>query len=172
MHLTTEELDGLVTWTLIRAARRIERNLTELFADVDLTPIQFGVLAHLATGEPMTQADLARAVLLRPQSMAQLTTGMVERGLLVRTGARGKGRANPLALSAQGSALLVRVWPVVRAANDLTPAGLGASRTDELNATLHAVLGWAAGTALDVTAVATTSPESGMMEPEAEVPPD
>lgn len=140
VELTVEQLDGLVTWTLIRAAHHVERTLTELFAGFDLSPTQFGVLAHVATGEQLTQADLARAVLVRPQSMAEVISGLVERGLLVRTGHRGRGRRNPIALSGRGADLLARVWPAVEAANDLGSVGLTPAQTVELNARLHAVL--------------------------------
>ena len=138
--VTVEQIDGLVTWTLIRAAHRVERSLTELFAERGLTPIQFGVLAQLATGEPLTQAELARAVLVRPQSMAELIGGMVDRGLLVRTGSRGRGRPNPIALSDQGAELLERIWPAVLAANDLTRLGFTTAQSEELNARLHELL--------------------------------
>lgn len=145
VQLTVEQLDSLVTWTLVRAAHRVERSLTEVFAGHGLTPMQFGVLAHLATEVPMTQADLARAVLVRPQSMHQLVGQMVERGLVERTGARGRGRVNRLVLTRTGSALLERVWPAVLRANDLGPAGLDAGRAEELNAALHALLRWTGG---------------------------
>lgn len=140
VEVTVEQLDGLVTWTLIRAAHHVERTLTELFAGFDLSPTQFGVLAHVATGAQLTQADLARAILVRPQSMAELISGLVERDLLVRTGRGGRGRPNPIALSEKGADLLVRVWPAVEAANDLGPAGLTPEQTAELNARLHTVL--------------------------------
>lgn len=142
VKLTAGQLDGLVTWTLVRAAHRVERMLTELFASHGLTPTQFGVLATLAVGEPVTQADLARSILVRPQSMDALITGLVGRGLLVRTGRRGRGRPNPIALSRDGAELLAEIWPDVQAANDLGPLGLTEAQTAELNNRLHTVLRW------------------------------
>ncbi len=138
--VTEQQIDELVMWTLIRAAHRVERSLTELFAAYGLTPTQFGVLAQLATGESLTQAELARSILVRPQSIAELLDGMVERGLLVRTGSRGRGRPNPIALSEDGHHLLARVWPAVQAANDLTRLGFTPAQSAELNTRLHELL--------------------------------
>lgn len=140
VRLELEDLNALVTWTLIRAAHQVERELTALFADWGLTPVQFGVLAHLATGAALTQAELARQVLIRPQSMNGLLDGMIGRGLLVRTGERGRGRRNPVALSPEGHQLLGNVWPAVQAANDLTGLGIDPSDARRLNNVLHRLL--------------------------------
>ena len=140
MQVTTEQIDSLVTWTLIRAAHRVQRCLTRLFAEYGLSPTQFGVLAHLSTEQSKTQAELARAILVRPQSMAELIEGLVERGLLVRTGRRGRGRRNPVALSKAGVELFGRVWPAVEAANDLSHLGLTPVQTETLNNQLHTLL--------------------------------
>lgn len=139
MQVTTQQIEGLVTWTLIRSAHQVQRALSRLFAEHGLNPVQFGVLAHLSTEQPMTQAELARAVLVRPQSMAEVIDGLVERGLLVRTGRRGRGRRNPVTLSDAGGDLLERVWPAVEAANDLSGIGLTAEQTATLNSQLHAL---------------------------------
>lgn len=140
MRLEPEDLDGLVTWTLIRAAHAVERELTVLFADHGLTPVQFGVLAHLATGVTRTSAQLAREVLVRPQSMTAIVDGLVGRGLLHRVGERTKGRANPIELTATGEALLAQVWPVVLLANTPAALALDQEATNDLNRVLHGLL--------------------------------
>ncbi|WP_049821020.1 MarR family winged helix-turn-helix transcriptional regulator [Kineococcus radiotolerans] len=128
MDLTGDDIDALVTWSLIRAAHQAQRGLTALFAEHGLSPVQFGVLSHLATGVEFTQAELARAVLVRPQSITGVLDGMVERGLIARGGERHKGRRNPLTLTAAGQDLLAVVWPAVREAN--RPERLGLSQTE------------------------------------------
>ncbi len=45
--------------------REVERALTDIIAEHDLTTTQFGVLSLLATGADFTQSDLACAVLVR-----------------------------------------------------------------------------------------------------------
>lgn len=128
MDVSQDDLDGLTAWTLIRAAHRVEQQLTELFASRGLSPVQFGVLAHLATGVPLTRAQLAREVLVRPQSIAGVLDGLTARGLVLDRGRRGKGRPNPVTISPQGREVLTEVWPAVLAATG--PAGLGLSTTD------------------------------------------
>ena len=140
MELDTGDIDALVTWSLIRAAHRAERRLTSLLADQGLTPVQFGVLAYLATGESFTQAQLARAVLVRPQSLSGVLTGLEERGLVARRGARTKGRRNPLELTDAGHQCLGRAWPVVESVNTPQTLGMTDAEADELNRTLLCIL--------------------------------
>lgn len=137
MLLTDQDLDGLVTWTLIRAAHAAERRLTALFAEHGLSPVQFGLLAHLATGRGFTSAELARVVLIRPQSVAAIVDGLVARGLVARAAGRAKGRRNPIELSSAGHDLLARVWPAVLVANRPEQLGLDGLAAAELNRLLH-----------------------------------
>lgn len=114
-----------MTWTLIKAGRHWEALLTDVLAPHGLTPVQYGLLAHLAAEPGLTQAELARRVLMRPQSMSYLLDGLVERGLVDRVGERGSGRANPIELTDSGADLLAGAWPVVKQVN--SPAALGIS---------------------------------------------
>lgn len=141
MRLTTDDLDGLVTWTLIRAAHVAERRLTQLFAAHELSPVQFGILAHLSTGHPLTSAQLARHVLTRPQSIASVVDGLIERRLVERAGARAKGRPNPIALTRSGQELLAAVWPAVLQANRPETLGLPRGDAAALNRILHSIAG-------------------------------
>lgn len=140
MRLTTADLDGLTTWTLIRAAHVAERRLTQLFAEHDLSPVQFGILAHLSTGHPLTSAQLAREVLTRPQSVAPVVDGLVERGLVDRAGVRAKGRPNPIVLTRAGQDLLTGVWPAVLAANRPEALDLPQQDAAALDRILHSIV--------------------------------
>nr|WP_252727997.1 MarR family transcriptional regulator [Curtobacterium sp. WW7] len=82
-----------------------------------LTPVEFGVLVQLAAADGLSQADLARAVGVRPQSMTPLVSGLDDRGLLDRGAERGRGRLSRIRLTAAGRDLLGRAYPVVRASN-------------------------------------------------------
>ena len=101
----------------------MERDLTALLAERGLTPVQFGVLATLATTAttattaPCTQAELARTVLVRPQSIAGVVTTMIRRGLLARTGPGGRGRPTPLTLTDRGREALSGAWTEVAGAH-------------------------------------------------------
>lgn len=65
---------------------------------------------------------------------------MVERGLVGRSGERGRGRRNPLAPTAGGGALREAVWPEVREANESATLGLSAAEISSLRALLRWVL--------------------------------
>jgi DNA-binding MarR family transcriptional regulator len=132
-----EDLDEILTWNLVRAARFTARRLSDRLAEFDLNPVTFGVLAHLAVTSPMTQADLARAVLIRPQSIATLLEGLEQRGLVSREGDRARGRRNPVVLTNEGQALLDKAWDTVTATNDLSEDGFDAEETLELNRLLR-----------------------------------
>lgn len=140
MRLTTDDLNGLVTWTLIRAAHVAERRLTRLFAEHDLSPVQFGILAHLANGQNRTSAQLAREVLTRPQSIASVIDGLVKRGLVARLGTRARGRRNPIGLTSAGHDLLTTVWPAVLSANQPDALDLPQRDAAELNRILHTLV--------------------------------
>lgn len=140
MKVTGQDIDGLVSWTVIRAAHRMERLLAELFAGFGLSPVQFGVLSYLATEAPFTQAALARAVLVRPQSIAGVLDNLVERGLVARQSGRARGRRNPLSLTPEGRLLLERVWPALRSANEPRRWGMDDSDAGELNRILLGTL--------------------------------
>jgi len=133
VDLTERDIDALVTWSLIRAAHRAQRELTLVFAEHGLSPVQFGVLSHLATGAEFTQAGLAREVLVRPQSLSGVLDGMVARGLVTRGSERTRGRRNPLALTAAGRELLGVVWPAVQEANRPERLGLSGPEATTLN---------------------------------------
>lgn len=135
-QLTAQDIDAIFTWTLVRAARRAVHELTEVLAGYDLTPVQFGVLAQLAVDGSATQAALARATFLRPQSMGTLVEAMAHRGLLEWTAPRGRGRRAPLQLTAAGARLLHDVRGPVMTTNDLSWAGINHDDAAALNAHL------------------------------------
>ncbi|MCS5524334.1 MarR family winged helix-turn-helix transcriptional regulator [Curtobacterium flaccumfaciens pv. oortii] len=112
-----DDVDGIVAWTVIRAARTLSRRLAAELAPFGLTPVEFGALIQLAAAGELSQADLARAVGVRPQSMTTLVGGLSTRGLVERGAAPGRGRASRMRLTDQGEALLARAHPIVRASN-------------------------------------------------------
>lgn len=140
MKLEPSDLDDAVTWTLSRAARTVERALTAVIARQGLSAVQFGVLAQLATHESLTRAELARACLTRPQSMAGVIDGMVEKGMLRLAGSGGRGRPNPVVLTETGHAILEVAWPDFVEANQAIHLGLTESEGSTLNAMLHRLL--------------------------------
>ena len=127
----------LPLWEVVRTYHPVARGFGEVFSAVGLTPAQFGVLAVLRDEDPAgpgpTQAELARQVLVRPQSVGELLTGLVERGLVVRDGPGGRGRPAPLRLTDDGRGLVERAYPAVVAFN--APASLGLTAEESLTLT-------------------------------------
>lgn len=148
-ELTADELDGVLTWSVVRVARFAGQRLAERLAAHGLNPVHFGVLAYLVIAPEMTQADLARAVLVRPQSIAPLLDGLEERGLIRRTGDRTRGRRNPVQITDDGRQALDAVWDIALSTNDLTDAGLTAQESAELNRLLLKIIHTTQGAPLD-----------------------
>ena len=114
----------LPLWELVQTAHVVARRFAEVFAEAGLTPAQFGVLACLADGDDLSQADLARVVLVRPQSMGRLIGSMVELGLVERVGPGGRGRRAGLTLTAHGRRALDQARPAAYAINQPAAVGL------------------------------------------------
>lgn len=98
------------------------------------------VLAFLSVGPGMTTSEIARAVLVRPQSMTPLLDGLEQRGLVRRTGTRARGQRNPVEITDAGRRLLHDVRPIARATGDLHEAGLTEGESRQLNELLLKVV--------------------------------
>ncbi|GAA2994369.1 MarR family winged helix-turn-helix transcriptional regulator [Streptosporangium longisporum] len=118
----------LPLWELIQTSYVVARGFTEVFGAVGLTPTQFGVLASLADGDDLSQAELARTIMVRPQSLGEVAASLIERGLVERDGPGGRGRRAALRITAEGRAILGRALPGVMAFN--APQAMGLSDTD------------------------------------------
>ncbi len=115
--VTPDDVDAVAAWTVVRAARDLARRLSEELEPLGLSPVEFGALVQLAAGGERSQAELARAVGVRPQSMGTLVGDLETRGLVERGAAPGRGRASRLHLTRDGRALLADAWPRVQASN-------------------------------------------------------
>jgi len=131
----------LPLWTLVQTAHLAARRFTEVFAEAGLTPAQFGVLAALADGDDLSKAELAKAILVRPQSMARLTDAMVEQGLLARTGPGGRGRRTGLTMTDRGRRALDRARPAAWAINQPDAVGLSPDEIAVLTTLLETISG-------------------------------
>jgi len=114
---TRDDVDAIAAWTVIRAARELARGLAAELDPLDLSPVEFGVLIQLAAADALSQAELARLVGVRPQSMTALVAGLHDRGLLDRGAERGRGRLSRVSLTPAGRALLAEAYPRVLASN-------------------------------------------------------
>nr|WP_052477567.1 MarR family winged helix-turn-helix transcriptional regulator [Kibdelosporangium sp. MJ126-NF4]CEL12786.1 Transcriptional regulator, MarR family [Kibdelosporangium sp. MJ126-NF4]CTQ98472.1 Transcriptional regulator, MarR family [Kibdelosporangium sp. MJ126-NF4] len=137
---TSEDLAVLPAWTVVQAYHALARRLYELFARHGLTPVQFGVLAQLADSPDLLQAELARRVLIRPQSMTGVIADLSERGLLRRQGPGGRGKPVPVRLTEEGRAVLKAAGVSIREFNEPAALGLETYEAGMLNALLHKLI--------------------------------
>ncbi|GAA3612832.1 hypothetical protein GCM10022419_117300 [Nonomuraea rosea] len=129
----------LPLWELIQTSHVVARDFTAVFASVGLTPTQFGVLATLADGDDLSQAELARVIMVRPQSMGELVASLLDRGLVERDSPGGRGRRAGLRITATGRELLSRAQPAVVTFNAPEAMGLSAAEAAELTRLLRIV---------------------------------
>lgn len=122
--------ESLTAQNLVQTAHVVGLRFAELFAGLDLTPTQFAVLIELEAldegDQGLTQAELARRVLVRPQSIGVLLASLIDQGLVAREAPGGRGRRVGIALTDAGRAALAQAWPPVLAFN--TPASMGLTR--------------------------------------------
>jgi DNA-binding MarR family transcriptional regulator len=142
-HLTPEALEaaslepeGFLGYRMVRAAQALEQRFKEVLATWRLSPRQFSVLAVLAERSDVTVAELARAVLTTPQSMAALVDGLHERLLVARSGPRLRGVAAPLTITAGGRAALAEASPAILDMEREVFTGLPAERLETLRLVL------------------------------------
>ena len=134
------EEESYPLWTLVQAAHVVARGFTAVFAEVGLTPTQFGVLAQLVDDEGLSQAELARRVLVRPQSLGELAGVLIDRGLVRRDGPGGRGRRSGLAVTSAGRAVYEAALPGVAAFHRPESTGLSPEQLGRLEDLLQTLL--------------------------------
>jgi DNA-binding MarR family transcriptional regulator len=116
---------------LLEATGQLLRRLRAEANEDSLTWSQTVVIGRLDRGGPATTADLARAELVKPQSMSATLAVLEEQGLVERREHPSDGRQVLFALTRAGIALrktrsqLKRTW-ITGALASLTPAELRA----------------------------------------------
>lgn len=129
----------LPAWTLVQTAHLVGRRFHELFASQGLTAHQFGVLVALSRRPGLSQAALAREILVTPQSIGAILTQMDSTDLVRRTPPAQRGTAVSVQITPHGRALLEQTYPLVGAMNTPTALGLDQAQARTLNDLLHRV---------------------------------
>jgi DNA-binding MarR family transcriptional regulator len=119
--------DAQLGYLVVRVADRMSRSWYAALRAHGINPRQFSVLGLLARDPDLSQAELARRVLVTPQSMSESLTGLLRAGLVERDEA-GSGQAARVRLTGAGRELLGRAYPVVRS---LEGDNFGALTADE-----------------------------------------
>lgn len=129
----------LPAWTLVQTAHLAGRRFHDIFASQGLTAHQFGVLVQLARQPGLSQAALARAILVTPQSIGDIVVQMQDEGFVTRTPPSQRGGAVAVNITALGRASLEATYPLVGALNEPAALGLDETQASTLNKLLHLV---------------------------------
>lgn len=132
--------DQQLGYLLARVAAQLERPWSASLKAKGINPRQFSMLSLLARDATISQAELARRVLITPQSVSESLVGLEDAGLIMR-GEIEPGHPARLRLTATGRKLLTRAWPEVERTNREGFAMLTAAERAELSRLLKKVLG-------------------------------
>ena len=133
------DADDVTGWTLVRAHHAVARAFVAALAEAGLTPTQYGVLMNLVSAPPESQAELARRVLLTPQSVGELLVTLERAGLVERVAPARRGAPISVRVTDAGRASLERAAPLVGRLNAPAALGLEPAEAAELNRLLHKV---------------------------------
>ena len=103
---------GFVLW---RLNRRFQREMDRALAGLDLTYLQFATLAIVAwinrSGEPVTQAELARQSDIEPMQVSQMLKVLEAKGWVARRAAATNASAKHTEITETGLATLRAAMP-------------------------------------------------------------
>ncbi len=125
------------SYAIGRMHRLVRLSLEETLAPLGLTVSQYTAMSVLATHPGLSNAELARRVLVTPQAMTQALSSLIDRGVIERTTPDTNRRMFAAELSEKGLRLLDDADARVDASEDdllqtLTP--------DELDAMMHGLV--------------------------------
>ena len=119
---------GVLGYKIVRVAAVLSRQFEAGLSSHGLTATQFSVLAVLAQSPSITAAELARAVLVRPQSIGPVLDQLDELGLISRAPSKGRGYSNPIVISSAGTERLQSAYQAVEAQDGALRGVLGSAR--------------------------------------------
>ena len=112
---TGPDPDQITAWNLVQAGHLVGQRFHRQFSRLGLTPTQFGVLLQLQLHPNMSNNEIARSVLVTPQSMSELLESLEAAGFIERDTALGRGHRIGIRLMAAGTDRLNRATSAVDA---------------------------------------------------------
>jgi DNA-binding MarR family transcriptional regulator len=131
--------DAYLGYTVVRLGHVLARQFAEALAEHGLTASGFGVLAHLARDPGLGSGQLARLVLITPQSMGVLLNDLEREGLVSRRAAR-RGQRRTTEVTDAGQARLAAAAPAILRLDQQAREVLGAAEAEEVNVALLRLL--------------------------------
>jgi len=127
-----------VGYELKRAQQALRSRMDEALRPLGLSTPQYAVLTALAAQPGRSNAELARASFVTPQTMNGIVVGLAEAGLVERRPHPSHGRVLTTDLTRRGAALLAEAHPRVTEVERRMTAPLAPGQQRELLAALRA----------------------------------
>jgi len=110
------ESPGYVLWKLTHT---MQQRMTNELSDLGLNLPQLGTLVHIARGDAVSTADLARVLMMTPQNMSLTAKKLEADGYLARRPHETHGRISRLELTASGRRVLMKAVAALRGVEDV-----------------------------------------------------
>jgi DNA-binding MarR family transcriptional regulator len=120
--------EGRIGYLLVQAHHAFAAAMEAALRPSGLSRAQFGTLSVVARQPGLSAADLARAVMVTPQAINLLVTGLERDGLIERRPHATHGRILEIHPTRQGIRRLDEAYPAVTALEDRISADLGDRR--------------------------------------------
>jgi DNA-binding MarR family transcriptional regulator len=128
-----EQSTGYILW---HVAHQMHQLMIEELKDLNVVPAQIGALAHIARNEAISNAELARRLLLTPQNMSLTTAKLEGAGYLRKMAHETHGRIKKLEITVSGKKLLIEAIKRMKNVEDRMTAHMGPEESRRFNQTL------------------------------------
>jgi DNA-binding MarR family transcriptional regulator len=125
MRLDQSAMQQVIGYRLRRAQLLVFKEFSIAFAELELRPADFAVLALVADNPGRKQAEIAAALDIKRANFVALINGLEARGLTERRARQNDKRSHALFLTAAGEAFVGRMHAVQRRFEDGLIARLG-----------------------------------------------
>jgi DNA-binding MarR family transcriptional regulator len=96
---------------------QLERHIAKVLAPYGLSPVKMNammIVKHAGGSKGLSQTDLSRRMIVTAGNITRLVDRLQREGFIERQSLKGDRRVKTLMITAKGSKLLDRVWPVYR----------------------------------------------------------
>ncbi|MEQ9495689.1 MAG: MarR family transcriptional regulator [Deltaproteobacteria bacterium] len=118
-------------------AHTMQQQMTQELAELGLNLPQVGALVHIARGDVVSTADLARAVLMTPQNMSLTVAKLEAEGYVTRRPHETHGRIHRIEPTRSGLRVLAKAVAILESVEDRMLRGLSATKRRTLVAQLR-----------------------------------
>ena len=137
--LDLDPLPGLIGYVLRRTHAAVFARFREVFADLDIRPVQLGILTVVGNNPGLKQAEVSAALGIKRTNLVPLLDGLASRGLIARTSPAADRRSRALVLTPAGASLLAEAHLRERLFEDGLARGIGETGRARLLDLLRAV---------------------------------